>query len=182
MTPDDANPEALHEDDLPTEGFGLLLANVSRFFAFCGGVMLLAVVLITTASVAGRYLFSMPIPGVYDITEFACGVAILLFFPFCEISYGNIKAEFFTDSLREGWKQVLNLVSEIAFLAVAVLLAWRFVIGGMKRFADGQTYMELGMPLWWGYVPGAFAMALLAVVCVWRGYDCVQRMKGGAAR
>lgn len=178
MTADTPNPEATYHGDLPSGGFGRVLLSVTRFFAICGGLILLGVVLMTTVSVAGRYLVSSPVPGDYEITEFACGVAILLFFPFCEMSYGNIKAEFFTDGLSERWKQILNLVAEIALMLVSALLGWRFVIGGLKRFADGQTSMELGIPLWWGYVPGSFAMALLFVVCAWRIHDCYRRIGG----
>lgn len=182
MSTDIENPEAAYQEDLPTGGFGLLLLKVTRFFAACGGLILLGVVLVTTTSVAGRYLLSMPVPGDYEITEFGCGVAILLFFPFCEMTYGNIKAEFFTDSLAEWWKQVLNIVAEIAFLGVSALLAWRFVIGGLKRLGDGQTSMELNIPLWWGYVPGTFAMALLVVVCAWRIVDSLDRAGKGKAQ
>ncbi|WEX09684.1 TRAP transporter small permease [Chelativorans sp. AA-79] len=164
-----------------TSGFALGLLAVSRFFAGCGGLILLGVVVVTTASVAGRYLFSLPVPGDYEITEFGCGIAILLFFPFCEMTRANIKAEFFTMSLPERWRHFLDLVSEVAFVGVAALIGWRLVIGGLKRLADGQSYMHLGIPLWWGYVPGAFAMALLVVVCLWRGYDSFRRMQGAHA-
>lgn len=139
MASDAPLPAAGYVADMPQHGVWLTLFKAARFFAACGGIILLAVVLVTTASVAGRYLFSAPIPGDYEITEFGCGVAILLFFPFCEMTHGNIKAEFFTDRLSAGKREVLNLVSEVAFLVVASLLAWRFVVGGLRRMGDGQT-------------------------------------------
>ena len=181
MSADDHPSDASYAADMPRHGVGLLLLYLTRVFALLGGIILLAVVLMTTASVAGRYLFALPIPGDYEITEFGCGVAILLFFPFCEMTFGNIKAEFFTDRLAERKRAALDLVSEIVFLGVACLLTWRFVVGGLRRMGDGQTSMELGIPLWWGYVPGTFAMILLVLVCIWRGYEATRRIGGTRA-
>lgn len=175
------DPEAAYADALPDGGFGRGLLATTRALAVLGGAVLVLVVAVTTASVAGRYLFSAPIPGDYEITEFGCGIAILLFFPFCEMSAGNIKAEFFTEWLSERWKQALNIASEIAFIGMATLLGWRFVVGGLRRLADGQLYMHLGIPIWWGYVPGAIAMALLVVVCLWRTHDFYRRLKAPPA-
>lgn len=182
MQSETGDPEAGYQDRLPTAGFGLVLLGVTRAFAIAGGLVMLAIVLMTTVSVAGRYLLAMPVPGDYEIVEFGIGIAIFLFFPYCEMSLGNIKAEFFTERLSDAWKELLDIVAELAFLAIAMALTWRLTIGAMKKMADGQVYMHLPIQLWWGYVFGIISMALLAVVCAWRIADSWKRMKDAQPR
>lgn len=166
-----------HDEQAPVSGFGLLLFRASAGLALLGGFILLAVVLMTTVSVAGRYLFRMPVPGDYEIVGIGCGIAIMFFFPYCEMASGNIKASFFTDNLADRWKQMLNMIAELLFLATAGLLTWRFVVGGLRRMADGQSYMYTQMPIWWAYIPATFAMGLLVVVAVYRLFDYAQRFR-----
>jgi TRAP-type C4-dicarboxylate transport system permease small subunit len=182
MQSETGDPEAGYQDQMPTGGFGLVLLKVTRAFAIAGGLVMLAIVVMTTLSVAGRYLLGMPVPGDYEIVEFGIGISIFLFFPYCEMSLGNIRAEFFTDRLPERWKELLNLVAEFAFLAIALLLTWRLAVGAMKKMADGQVYMHLPIQLWWGYVFGIVSMALLALVCGWRIADYYRRMKDAEPR
>ena len=60
---------------------GAGLARLSRGFALAGGVLLIGVMVMTVVSVFGRYLLNAPIPGDYEITELACGVAVFAFSP-----------------------------------------------------------------------------------------------------
>lgn len=166
-----------HDELQPTAGFGLLLLKTTRGLAMLGGMVLLALVLMTTASVLGRYLFRTPVPGDYEILGIGCGIAILFFFPYCEMASGNIKATFFTDNMAERWKQLLNIGAETLFFLMAALLTWRFVMGGLRRMADGQSYMYTQMPIWWAYIPATLAMGLLVVVSVYRVYDYAQRFR-----
>ena len=62
-----------------TTGAGL--DRLSRGFALAGGVLLIGVMVMTVISVFGRYLLNAPIPGDYEITELACGVAVFAFSP-----------------------------------------------------------------------------------------------------
>lgn len=177
MQSETGDAEAGIQEQLPTDGFGLVLLRVTRAFAIAGGLLMLAIVVMTTLSVAGRYLLGMPIPGDYEIVEFGIGISIFLFFPYCEMTFGNIKAEFFTQRLADAWKELLNILAEIAFLAIAMLLTWRLTIGAMRKMADGQVYMHLPIQLWWGYVFGIVSMALLVLVCAWRIADHYRRLK-----
>ena len=80
-----------------TAGAGL--DRLSRGTALAGGVLLIGVMAMTVISVFGRYLLNAPIPGDYEITELACGVAVFAFFPYCHTRNGNIVVEFFTERI-----------------------------------------------------------------------------------
>jgi TRAP-type C4-dicarboxylate transport system permease small subunit len=146
---------------------GVVLERATRGLALAGGLLLVGVLVMTVTSVAGRYLFNAPIPGDYEITELACGVAVFAFLPYCQLHRANIVVEFFTTRLPQKWKRLLDAIHSLAFTFVAVLLAWRLVVGGLGKMADGQTTLYLGIPLYWGYFLAVVGATALCLVCVW---------------
>ena len=146
---------------------GAWFERVSRAVAMAGGFLLIGVMAMTVISVIGRYMFNAPIPGDYEITELVCGVAVFAFFPYCHIRNANIVVEFFTVRLSRRRKTVLDTVHNFAFTVVAGLIAWRLLVGGLHKLADGETTLFLDIPIYWGYFPALLGAALLTAVCGW---------------
>ena len=142
------------------------LERLTRSVALAGGLLLVGVMGMTVVSVLGRYLFNAPVPGDYEITELAIGIAAFAFFPYCHISNANIVVELFTGRMPARWKAALDAVHNVTFAIVAGLIAWRLFIGGMHKFADGETTMFLGIPIHWAYFSALMGAGLLTVVCV----------------
>ncbi len=145
--------------------------RLARALALAGGFLLIGVVAMTGISVFGRYLFNAPIPGDYEITELACGVAIFAFFPYCQVSNANIVVEFFTGNMHPRYRKALDTVHSLVFAAVAALIAWRLFVGGMHKFADGETTVFLGIPVWLGYffaLPGAVLLTVISILVFYR--------------
>ena len=140
--------------------------RLTRSVALAGGLLLVGVMGMTVVSVLGRYLFNAPVPGDYEITELAIGIAAFAFFPYCHITNANIVVELFTGRMPARWKAALDAVHNITFAIVAGLIAWRLFIGGMHKFADGETTMFLGIPIHWAYFSAVLGASLLTVVCV----------------
>ena len=146
-----------------TTGAGL--ERLSRGAALAGGALLIGVMAMTVISVFGRYLFNAPIPGDYEITELACGVAVFAFLPYCHARNGNIVVEFFTEKMRPRHKAALEAAHNCAFTIVAGLITWRLSVGGARKFIDGETTLFLAIPLHWAYFPALLGAVLLTVVC-----------------
>ena len=142
------------------------LERLARAVALAGGLLLVGVMGMTVVSVVGRYLFNAPIPGDYEITELAIGVAVFSFFPYCHVSNANIVVELFTGRMPARWKAALDAAHNLTFAAVAGLIAWRLLIGGLHKFSDGETTVFLGIPVHWAYFSALLGAGLLTVVCV----------------
>ena len=125
--------------------------RLASALAIAGGGLLTGIVAMTVISVLGRYLFNAPIPGDYEITELACGVAIFAFFPYCHMKNANIVVRFFTGRMRPRSKAALDTIHNLAFTAVAALIAWRLFVGGVHKLEDSETTLFLGIPVWLGY-------------------------------
>ena len=83
----------------PADAAGRALLAISRALAVIGGLLACVVAVMVTVSVTGRYLFSAPIPGDYDIVGIISGCAIFCFLPYCQMIRGNVVVDFFTNGL-----------------------------------------------------------------------------------
>ena len=142
------------------------LERLARAVALVGGLLLVGVMAMTVVSVLGRYLFNAPVPGDYEITELAIGIAAFAFFPYCHITNANIVVELFTGRMPPRFKAALDAVHNITFAVVAGLIAWRLFIGGMHKFDDRETTMFLGIPIHWAYFSAVLGAGLLTAVCI----------------
>ncbi len=145
---------------------GARLEWLARAVAVCGGMLLIGVVAMTVTSVLGRYLFNAPIPGDYELTELACGIAVFAFFPYCHTRNANIVVEFFTGRMRARHRTMLDTIHNAAFTLVAGLIAWRLSVGAVHKLEDGETTLFLGVPVHWAYFCALFAAGLLTAVCL----------------
>ena len=161
----------------PGRQFGAFLEYLAKVMALAGGAVLAGVMGMTVVSVFGRYAFGAPIPGDYEITELACGVAIFAFLPYCHIRHGNIVVGFFTNGMRSRHKAMLDTVHNIVFAFVAGLITWRMFVGAIQKFTDGETTMFLGIPLYWAYFPALVGAGLLTAVCVMMACSCLRVLK-----
>lgn len=144
--------------------FGAGLERFVRALAIAGGMLLVGVMGMTVASVIGRQFFGAPIPGDYELTELACGIAVFAFFPYCQLTNANVVVDFFTSRLHARHRAVLDAVHSVVFSIMAGLITWRLLVGGMRKFQDGETTLFLEIPIHWAYIPVLFAAGLLTAV------------------
>jgi TRAP-type C4-dicarboxylate transport system permease small subunit len=163
--------------------------NMSRGFAYLGGVMLSALILITCLSVVGRKLnevlhgmvagdvLTVPaqwlldagvgvIKGDFELIEAGIAFSIFAFLPLCQITGGHASVDIFTDKLPPRINRILRAVIEVVFAAVLVLIAVQLASGMMSKLRSGQTTFLLQFPLWWAYalsLTGAVAAAVVGV-------------------
>lgn len=157
---------------------GRALLRVTRWLALAGGVLLLAAIGVTLASVGGRYAANAPVPGDYELVEIICAVAVFLFFPYTQSIGGNITAEFFTSGLPTRWKRSLDVVHDAIFTLIAAILAWRLGHGLSDKIANGDSTILIQIPFWWAYGFAVACMVLLTIVCLWRLVAGIQVLRG----
>jgi TRAP-type C4-dicarboxylate transport system permease small subunit len=172
-TAGDGGPTDAHGSG-PTRG---PLERLTRALALVGGALMLLAVAITLVSVVGRYAFSRPVPGDYELVELTCAVGVFLFFPYTHAVNGNICALFFTSGLSERSKQTLDVAHDVIFAVIAAVLTWRLSTALMDKYATGEASILIRIPFWWAYSVAVLSMALLTVVCLWRVAAGVEAMR-----
>jgi len=163
--------------------------NLSRVFAYLGGLMLAGLIVMTCASVLGRWangalhgvvadgiapgvaqalldLGLGVIRGDFELIEAGIAFSIFAFFPWCQITNGHAAVDIFTSRLPPRADRVLRAVTESLFAVVLVVIAVQLGSGMVSKLQSGQTTLILQFPLWWAYalsLSGAVVAALVGV-------------------
>ncbi len=151
------------------------VATLGIALAAGGGAMLLATALLTTVSVARRWLIGQPVPGDFELVSLGSGVAVLGFLAYGTLARANIIVDTFTAWLPRRATQAIDRAWSLVWAAVAALLAERLLVGARETFASGTTTMALGLPTWWAVALGALGFAATALAALlwamrhWRG-------------
>lgn len=157
----EARPDAL---------IGRVLNKICRFFAFCGGVMLILMALMSLGSIVGRTLFDKPILGDYELVQTMSAIAVAMSLPFCQMIRGHIIVDFFTTALPAKFNKSLDIVASLVLTVAGFVLSWRITVGMFELRANGDASMLLNLPTWWGYapmVPSFFLLGCAALYTAW---------------
>ncbi|CCQ74941.1 TRAP transporter small permease [Magnetospira sp. QH-2] len=150
----------------PLSSFHRALDRLSGLFALGGGMLLVAVGLMTVVSIVGRWLFFVPVPGDFELMQNGCAVAIFTFLPHAQMRRGHVAVDLFTRSLPPSIQKGVEAIGFGIFTLIAALLTWRLSLGGLSFLTSGETSMILGLPLWWSFPPIVASCALLTLCCL----------------
>jgi TRAP-type C4-dicarboxylate transport system permease small subunit len=163
---------------------------LARFMAVLGGIILTLLVLLTCLSVIGRGINTIlhsgliegampglaetllatgvgPILGDYELVEAGIAFSIFAFIPLCQITSGHASVDIFTARLPVRVNRAIQMVVEIVFAAVLILIAWRLFDGTSSKMRYNETTLLLQFPIWWAYGISFVASALAAAVGVY---------------
>lgn len=129
--------------------FGRALHGTANGLAIFGGLLSCVMAAVVTISVAGRYLFSAPVPGDYDIVGILCGCAIFAFLPYCQLHRGNVLADFFTQRAPARVKAALDAMGNLLFLAAIVMFTWRLYYGMLELRQSSEQIAMFAFYRWW---------------------------------
>jgi len=161
-------------------GPGGLLHRAVEWWALAGGLILLAIALLTSWSAGAGWLFGRPVPGDVELVEILTAVSVFMFLPYCQITGANVTADLFTAKAGPRTVAALELLGCTVALAFSLLLLWRMSEG----LADYRKYVEtttiLRIPIWWAYVPALASLVLLAAAALQSMRSASARLRGAA--
>jgi TRAP-type C4-dicarboxylate transport system permease small subunit len=157
-----------------------LLEKLAAWWAILGGVVLLAIVLVTAANVGAfgldkiARLFGATVsglPGYEDFVRLAISGAALMLFPFCQLKRGHLAVDLFVNVTPRAVRRALDAASLVAMAALALFLAYWMVLGLLETRADGALSRVLGWPEWPFYLPGIASLLLWAAIAAYQVFE-----------
>ncbi len=136
--------------------------------AVLAGVVLFALMILTTADVIGRYFFNAPLGGVVDLTEFSVLLMTFLSFAYCGYRGAHVVIELLYDRFGPGPRAVLRAAANVAGAILFGVMAWRLVVQSIDVRDFAESSQLLTIPFWPFYWVIAFGAALFAWVMVLR--------------
>lgn len=153
-----------------TEDTGPVVRFLRRFFGGLAAIIVFAMMVVTVVDVVGRYLFSAPLPGAFEITEIALAIVIFLGLPLVCFEDGHISVSLITDRFRGIVRRLQSAGAAIVGGATLALVAWRVYEHGAQLASYGDVTIFLRLPKG----PIAYLLAALtavsAVYLFYRGF------------
>lgn len=144
-----------------------MLGGAARALALLGGSVLVGVALLTTVSVALRWVTGQPIKGDFELVSLGSGLAVLCFLPWSTAQRANILVDSFTTWLPARATAAMDAFWSLAWAAVAVLIAERMAQGAFDTLRAGTRTMGLlALPYWWAIAVGSVCFALTGLIAL----------------
>lgn len=130
---------------------------------FLGGIAIFFLVLLTTANVLGRWLFSQPIIGYIDWVEQS-----MAFMAFLGIAYAgrlgtHIRMDMIVANLRGRRLWFVELLSTCVMLAITLLLTYGSYLHFRRAYDLGDSSFDIDLPTWPAKLVVPFALATLSI-------------------
>lgn len=135
--------------------------------AYIAGAVLVALMLLTAADVAGRAIFNTPITGVFDLTHFAVLTMVYLGLALCGFRGDHIAIEIVYQKLGHRTRRVLDGLTNLIGAALFGLIAWQAMAQAVivREINEASQLLNVPFfPFYWLLAAGSALFALVMVV------------------
>ena len=151
----------------PQNTIGRWLYFLSKMAAILGGLIMTAISIMVVTSVLGRYIFSTPIYGDFEMVALGTAITVFLFLPYCQMQSGNVIVDLFLSWAPKKAQTSLDIVGSLLLAAISAVLAWRMTLGGFNAVEYNETTYILALPLWWAYPFAVLSFVLLFLTSIY---------------
>lgn len=168
---------------------GRVLTRAAQILALSGGIVVIAMAMVTVVSVTGRALDwagLRPVPGDFELVEMGCAIAVFSFLPWCQMRRAHVTVDILSERLGARMHALLGFVGDFALTICAGVVLWRLWLGFAEKFplgSDGvrvalgmgekpwfpETTYELQLPVWIPFGLTLLGAVLFFLVCL---YSC----------
>lgn len=135
--------------------------------ALVGGLLLIALVIMMTATILGRSTGWGEITGSYELLEAGIAFAIFSFLPITQLYGAHATVDVFTSFLPVRANRWIAAFWEIVLLLVIALIVWRLYEGTLSHYKRGGTTTFLQFKLWLPYAACCVAGVVALVTAVY---------------
>jgi len=115
---------------------------------YIGSAMMVALMLLTTVDVAGRFLFNQPLRGTHELTEFALVLIVFLALGYAQHNDDHVLIDFVYSRLPQKLQKVTYVLSNLISLTVVMLMTWRLFLYSGRMLAGNYTTSVLRVPIY----------------------------------
>ncbi len=144
--------------------FSNALERLARLCSILGGLLMIALMLMTCYSLIGRNAFGTALIGDFELTGIASGIAIAFFMPICQFKRDNIIVDFFTANRSAAFNHRLDRLGNLLMTVIFCLLSWRCALAAINAKETMGASMLLGFPDWIVFTGMSIPFALTALI------------------
>ncbi len=139
--------------------------GASNILNFIGMGMLLALMLLGAADVIGRYFFSRPITGTFEIGQVLVASMVFFSWGYTQLAREHVRVDIFISRLNPRSQAITDFVAIFMSMLLFGIMAWQGVLVTKLYFEGGRLISDvIGWPLFifQSFIPiGAVAICLV---------------------
>jgi TRAP-type C4-dicarboxylate transport system permease small subunit len=164
-----------------------MFASFEKFLAAIGGgILLVAMMLLVTADVMGRFFFSIPVQGTTELTEFIMVALLYLSLAHTQALKGHINVDIFLSFFKRRTRLVFDLIAYLLGLVLFALIGWQGILAAIKAWTFWETtFGVLPFPLFPAKVLipfGSFLVCLRYLLDIKDAIKTLSRKESSLAR
>ncbi len=159
-----------------------VIVQLARGLAIAGGVVLVALTIMTVISIIGRgFLWAglSSVPGDFELVEAGVAFAIFSFLPWCQVVRGHATVDIFTNFLSPAANRVIDLITELLMTVFITVIAWRLWYGMHDKIRYNEITFILQFPVWWAYALCMVAAVIGVIVSFFLLYVRIREVATG---
>ena len=131
-----------------------------KVLGFLAALVLMLLMIITFIDVLGRYLFSAPLPGAFELTEIMMAMLIFAGLPLVSRANQHVTVNLIVGILSPIILHLQRLITQAIMAVILAVMAWRMWIKAEEMLEQGDETAYLLLPI----APVAFFMTLMMAV------------------
>lgn len=153
---------------------GRLVYALARYAALAGGLVMIAITVITVVSIAGRLMIPLglsAIPGDFEMVQAGVLFAVFVFLPWCHLERGHAIVAILTDRFPVRFTAIAEFVWDVVMFGAATFITVRMWVGMLDKYGNRESTFILRIPVWVLYsagLVGAVIFVIVAAYCVVR--------------
>lgn len=142
-----------------------VLDSLSRWMGYVSSVVIIALMLLVTADVCGRYFFDSPITGASELARFMMIIIVFPALAWTALSGKHIKVDLLMERFSPRVQSIVNIIMLLGALAVYSIITWRAALYSMK--VDNITSMlRLPQSVFYWVMTVGFAVFCVSIVAL----------------
>ena len=149
-------------------GLAGLLDTVITWWAMAGGLVFVAIVIMSIISIVGRKLFSHPIEGDMELLMMGAAIGSAAFLPVCELDDNHIKVDALTTWMSEHARAALDVIAHLLLAIASAVITWRSALYVEECYENMEVSTLLLIPIWQPVLLLVPSFALLTLAALYR--------------
>jgi len=149
-----------------------LYFKIESFLTLIGGIAIFALVILAVVNALGRWIFNLPVTGYIDWVEQVMAVMAFGGLAYSQRIGGHIRMDIFLSVMKGRTLWITELVTTLFMLFITLVLTYGSYLHFYRAFTNGDSSMDIGLPIWPAklVVPFAFAVLTLRLLLQIWGY------------
>ena len=140
-----------------------LLLAYERALTLLGGITILLLVALAVANALGRWLFNSPVIGYVDWVEQLMAIFAFAGIAYCQREGGHIRMDILLARLHGRTQWLAEFISVLFMLLITLVLIYGSWLHFLRAFTNGDSSMDIGLPIWPAKLVIPLALTTLAL-------------------